>query len=58
MRAIPIRITFDGVLWRMRSSDGRIAGAFVDRRTAVRQALAETERHPDYVCDVGFAASM
>jgi hypothetical protein len=58
MRAIPIRITFDGTLWRMRSSDGRIAGVFIDRRTAIRQALAETERHPDYVCNVGFPASV
>lgn len=58
MRPIPIRITFDGVLWRMRSSDGRIAGVFTDRRTAVRQALAETERHTDYVCNVWFPASV
>ncbi len=57
MTAIPIRITFDGALWRMRSNDGRIAGIFVDRRTAIRQALAEAERHPDYVCNVGFPAS-
>lgn len=39
-----IRIWADRSLWRLRSSDGLVAGVFTDRRAVLRFAQAEAER--------------
>lgn len=46
---VPIEITVDHGLWCFRSLDGRLSGAFVDRRAAVRAARDEAEGHGGYV---------
>jgi hypothetical protein len=46
---VPIEITIDHGLWCFRSLDGRLSGAFVDRRAAVRAARDEAEGHEGYV---------
>jgi len=46
MRRIPIFVAFDGRMWRL-------AGVFVDWKSAVRQARAEADAHPTYVCAAG-----
>lgn len=46
---VPIQITIDHGLWCFRSLDGRLSGAFVDRRAAVRAARDEAEGHEGYV---------
>lgn len=44
-----IEVRWDGPLWRVRSTDGMLSGAFLDRRTALRHARDEAEAHPGYV---------
>jgi hypothetical protein len=39
----------DGDRWRLRSSDGLFSGTFLDRRSALRHAVAEAETHPGHV---------
>lgn len=46
---VPIEITVDHGLWCFRSLDGRLSGAFMDRRAAVRAARDEAEGHEGYV---------
>ena len=53
MRRIPIFVAFDGRMWRLASADGRLAGVFVDWKSALRQARAEADAHPTYVCAAG-----
>lgn len=40
-----ISIQRAGALWRVRSVDGLFEGVFVDRRSAVRAAIAEADAH-------------
>jgi hypothetical protein len=44
-----IEVMADGDRWRLRSSDRLFSGVFVDRRSALRHAMAEAERHPGHV---------
>lgn len=38
-------VRFTGKLWRVTSKDGSYQGVFIDRRSAVREAVAEAEAH-------------
>jgi hypothetical protein len=44
--------------WRLTSSDALFSGLFVDRRAAVRHALAEADCHPGHVVVVREAADL
>jgi len=44
-----IEVLPDGGCWRLRSSDRLFSGVFVDRRSALRHAMAEAECHPGHV---------
>lgn len=46
---VAIEIAHDHGLWRFRSADGRLYGAFVDQRAAVRAARDEADGHASYV---------
>lgn len=46
---IAIEVRQDHGLWRFRSADGLLSGAFRDRRDALRAAVDEAEGHPGYV---------
>ena len=38
-------VRFTGKLWRVTSNDGSYQGTVIDRRSAVREAIAEAEAH-------------
>ena len=44
-----IEIAQDGDRWRLNSSDRLFSGVFIDRRSALRHAMAEAECHPGHV---------
>ncbi|CAN5122108.1 hypothetical protein BH09PSE1_BH09PSE1_04830 [soil metagenome] len=44
-----IEVSPHGGHWRLSSSDALFSGVFLDRRSAVRHAEAEAERHPGHV---------
>jgi hypothetical protein len=44
-----IEIIADGDRWTLSSSDRLFSGVFVDRRSALRHAMAEAECHPGHV---------
>ena len=44
-----IEIAQEGRRWRLNSSDRLFSGVFVDRRSALRHALAEADCHPGHV---------
>lgn len=46
---VAIEIRRDHGLWRFRSTDGLLSGAFHDRRAALRAAADEADGHPGYV---------
>jgi hypothetical protein len=47
-----IEILPDGGRWRLQSSDRLFSGVFIDRRSALRHAMAEAESHPGHVVAV------
>lgn len=45
---VPLTLRFRAGLWRLRSADDRLSGAFTDLRSALRWAREEIESHPGY----------
>lgn len=45
---VSIHVRREGRLWRMISADGRLAGWFIDRASALKSAREEAEMHPGH----------
>ena len=56
-RPIPLRVRFSAGLWRLTSADGRLSGAFTDRKSARRWVAEMLDVHTDYALQIPFPDS-